>query len=152
MTDARLGGIAREALVTSTGQAKLAGIVREALLAGVGLAGRIGAQSSAQGSVTTTFTGVVFLGRITTTARAKVSASLTLNLAGRIKTTSTGQSFFLQGVTVAGRIKTMATARMLRVGQVAVAGKVTSQAKARGLVNLQTSALRLQYGVTINTG
>jgi hypothetical protein len=151
-TAGQLAGIAREALVADTGQAKLAGLVREALIAGVGLAGRVGARSSAQGSVTTTFAGVVFAGTIATQARAKLVGQFALNVDGRIAARSSATSYFLTHITLGGSIKTAAKARMLRVGQTAVAGRMTAQSKARGLVNVQLAIVRRQYGVTINTG
>jgi hypothetical protein len=151
-TAGQLAGIAREALVANTGQANLAGIVREALLAGVGLAGRIGAQSSAQGSVTTTFMGVVFGGRIATTARARASAILSLNLAGRISAKSRGSCFVLNSVTIGGRITTKASAVLLRVGQLPIQGRIKAQSAGRGLVNLNAVGLQRQWATVINTG
>jgi hypothetical protein len=151
-TAGQLAGIAREALVADTGAAKLAGLVREALIAGVGLAGRISAKSSAQGSVTTVFTGVTLSGTIAAMARMRAAAVFPLSLAGRITTTARPIAFIPQHITVAGRVKTMASARMLRLGQLAIAGSIGMQSKARGAVNLSLGIVRLQYGVTINTG
>jgi hypothetical protein len=54
MTDARLGGLRREALVADAGQVNLSGIVREALVAGIGLTTTIETQSAA--SITSTAT------------------------------------------------------------------------------------------------
>jgi hypothetical protein len=151
-TAGQLAGIAREALVASTGAANLAGLVREALLAGIGLAGRIGARSSAQGSVATVFTGVTLAGTTAAMARMRAAAVFPLNLAGRITTTARPIAFIPQHITIAARITTKASARMLRLGQLAITGSIKAQSEARGAVNLQTAIVRLQYGVTINTG
>lgn len=54
MTDARLGGVAREALISSDGVVRLGGVAREALVSGLGLDSRIRAKSSLQAALSVT--------------------------------------------------------------------------------------------------
>jgi hypothetical protein len=175
MTDGRLGNIAREALVTDTGQAKLAGIAREALIAGVGLAGRLGTQARAQGAVTTitaglilagrigarssargtlsiVSTGVVLGGRIAASSKARLGpATLTEGLRGTITTRSAATAWLPADVSLAGQIKTQSSGRVLQRGTVLVSARSTVQSKARGSVFV-SAAIRGQWGVTVNSG
>jgi hypothetical protein len=53
MTDVRIGGLGREALVSEVGEVRLGGLAREALHSGLGLYGRLESRSygSAEASI-----------------------------------------------------------------------------------------------------
>jgi hypothetical protein len=55
-------------------------------------------------------------------------------------------------MSIAGRIATMASAQLVPIGQLPLAGSITAQSAASGLVYLQLTGLKRQWGVTINTG
>jgi len=113
MTDARLGGLGREALVSSTGELRVGGVAREALVSGIGLAARAGARSNGRGTPSVLFSGITLRGSLKAQSSTRL-ARPTLR------------------VDAAGRAVARAKLRLsLPAGPVVLAGKVTAKSSAR---------------------
>lgn len=92
MTDARLGGLGREALVSSTGELRAGGLVREALVSGIALSGSITARAFGSAAATAAFTGLALGGA--GFARSGAQAVLTFTVTGTIRASSSAKAEF----------------------------------------------------------
>jgi hypothetical protein len=82
VTDIRVGGVARESLVSSTGELRVAGSAREALVSGVGLFARGSAvRSSARGVI---MPSAIVYGRARGRSTARGGMALAALLEGRV--------------------------------------------------------------------
>jgi hypothetical protein len=110
MTDARLGGLGREALVSNVGEARLGGLAREALISGTGLAGRSQARSAGRAAPTVLTSGIA----LSATAGAR----------------SSGRAFVLPIVTLGGRVSAGSQARLAQLPDyLPLAGRIGAQAR-----------------------
>jgi len=114
--------------------------------------GRIGSQSSARGSVTTSSAALALLGNIAARSKALAAPSLILRIGGRIAARSAATVWLPHRVNVAASIATMSSATLLQRNAVLVAARVTTRSRASGQVYLTVGGGRAQYGVTINSG
>src|SRR5262252_96028 len=106
MTDARLGGLGREALVSDTGQGRLVGLAREALVSGIGLAGTTGGRSGSRAALSVIFAGVVRSASAQARSYTKVARpTLLINLAGRSAAGSSVKVQRTTTVSLSGRVQ-----------------------------------------------
>lgn len=150
MTDARLGGLGREALVSSVGEARLGGLAREALVNGVGLSGRLAARSYAQGASTVTYASTpVLRGTAGALSSTRGSLTLTVALAGRLNAqTRLGLLQLPTALDLGGRIDARSSAVLVERTTRVLQAKVSAASRARGLLGQR--ALGPQTAVTLN--
>lgn len=82
-TDARIGGVAREGLISSDGIVNLGGVVRETLMSGLGVDGWVAAKSSARAYLDITQ-------NLTARAKAKSSIDALLTITGGVTGVAAG--------------------------------------------------------------
>jgi hypothetical protein len=151
MTDARLGGLGREALVADSGQVRLGGLVREALVAGIGLSGTITSKAKGRSSATVVFAGVILSASAKAQSRSKAGPlSLHINIAGRIKARSSIRAGVQSTLVLNGRATTRSSARLLEVHAMlaVMSGRATATSGA-GTFAIVASTRTRQYAVSI---
>lgn len=153
MTDARLGGLGREALVSSTGQLRAGGVVREALVSGTGLAGRASGRSKARGVASVLFAGVTLSGSTKAQSSTRVARpSLSINVAGRIAARSKARvSMPVLPAVLAGRIAARSQARIIPSNSAIaiMGGRITAIGSASATVSAAPPSLTRQYAVSM---
>jgi hypothetical protein len=151
MTDARLGGLGREALVADAGQVRLGGVVREALVAGIGLAATATARSNGRSNASVVFGGVILSASCKSQSRTRAGPlSLHINIAGRVKARSSIRASLPSTLLFAGRATSRSAAHLLEFGAtiVVLGGKAKAQSGA-GTFAIIASTRTRQYAVSI---
>jgi hypothetical protein len=172
MTDARLGGIAREALVADSGLLRAGGIVREALVAGIGLSATVTGESSVAAVVFALQTnlsaqiGAASAGRPSFNvhinlggqgrAESSISAgplSLHFNLTAQSKASSSARSVLSLHVSLGAQAAARSSARAVATLTTGVpsASVVTAASQAAGALLLRLT-LRVQVRGTSSAG
>jgi hypothetical protein len=150
VTDARLGGLGREALVADAGQLRVGGVVREALVAGTGLAAIIGADSAAASSASVLFGGVLLAAAIKAMVNGAARVTLRMSLAGQIGARSSAGVHFPIAVALTVRVTAQAQVQFARVAVVVMSARMTATSGSAVLAIVAT--VRADEGaVTVNT-
>jgi hypothetical protein len=150
MTDARLGGLAREALVADSGQVTLGGIVREALVAGVGLTATVAARSSGRSNASVLFAGVIL--HATGNARSHMRSApmrFHIDVGGRVRSRSSIRAGWRTSVVLAGRVSAKSGGHLVRVGPVVLGGKAAAQSGGNASAITAPTVRTRQYAVSI---
>jgi hypothetical protein len=151
MTDARLGGLGREALVDDAGQLRAAGLVREALVAGIGLGTIIGTRSAAACVATVLSSTFALAATIkTTNSSAAARVALHLNMGAQIDALSAARGHFPTSLVFAARITAQSEAQLARVAVVVMAVRITAISASRVLAIVASVRAR-EGAVTVNT-
>jgi len=154
MTDARIGGVARESLVTGSGTTRLGGLAREALISGTGLGGRVTGQAKAAiigsiiaGADTIIVDGVIRMQGSTRLARA----NLTIPVATRAAMRSSARLAQIPlRFNVAGRMTTRSAGRIVELNVLAMTTRVSGRATGRVSATVARPGPDRQNQVTIN--
>jgi hypothetical protein len=150
MTDARLGGLGREALVAEAGDLRLGGVVREALVAGTGLRASAGGRSQGRVAASVLFSGIVLSASAKAQSRTRAAASISIGFAGRIGAQSKARSQMPQPVTnLAGRLGGRSQGRMIRYDATVVTGRAMATSRMRGAPTVGPPPILRQYAVSI---
>jgi hypothetical protein len=150
LTDARLGGLGREALVADAGQLRVGGLAREALVAGTGLSATIAARSLASTAAAVLFAGTLTASIKTTNSSAVGRIVFYINLRGQIAALSAARAHFPTSLVFAARITAQSQARLGRVAIVVMGVRITAISGSAVLAIVAT--VRAHEGaVTVNT-
>lgn len=149
MTDARLGGLGREALVAESGELRSGGIVREALIAGIGLSGRVASRASGRAAATVVFAGVILHGTATARSRTRGAVSIRVNLAVRAKSISEARANLPSTILLAGRVGTRSRASLARVDARVITGRATARSLGAAALHVYVPGSSRQYAVTV---
>lgn len=149
MTDARLGGLGREALVSSVGEARLGGLAREALISGTGLVGRASARSSGQAAATVLSAGITLSGTAWARSTGRGFVLPIVTLGGRITAGSqAGVAQLPDFLPLAGRIGARSRGELTPRGVRVLQARSFAASRARGSLSLRLRGP--QNAVTLN--
>jgi hypothetical protein len=151
MTDARLGGLGREALIAEAGQLRAGGLVREALVAGVGLSATVTSHAAASGTPTALFAGVILSASIKTTNSSSAAGpfSLHIDIGGRVGATSSLRAGVSSTLVLGGRITAQSKAELVPLGLQGLQCMINATSDAEMFAIVATTRTR-QNSVTIN--
>ena len=149
MTDARLGGLGREALVSDVGVARLGGLVREALVSGIGSTAKAGGRSGARGNLTVIFAGVILSASAHARSKTRVAVNLTVGLAGHIEAGSSARGQRTSMVSLAGRIGARSRGSIMRSNPATLTAWGHSKSRMRGALTVGPPPVLRQYAVTV---
>jgi hypothetical protein len=149
-TAAQLGGVAREALISSTGSAQLGGLVREALISGMGLAGTASAKSGARSpALTLTATGAVLSGTAKAKSIGRASIAVSVQLSGKLAAQSAARIGQLPTfVALAGHARGKSSGQLADLSLRILQGRALTMSRSRAAMTLSFAGS--QNAVTIN--
>lgn len=149
MTDARLGGLGREALVSDVGQVRLGGIAREALVSGIGVTARAGGKSGSRASLSVLFAGVILGGAAHARSHTRTSVSLSVSLAGHTSAGSSAKGERTSTMILAGRIQARSRGSIVRSNPATATAWATTTSRMRGAMTVGPPPVLRQYAVTV---
>lgn len=150
MTDARIGGLGREALVSDTATIRVGAVYREALVSGTGLTGRVGGRSGSRANLSVVFAGVVLSASATTRSYTRAAPSLKIDLRGRAKATSSAKGQRSSTVALAGRARAASRGSMMRSNPATSTAWAKAASGARATLSVGVPVAGKQYAVTVS--
>lgn len=150
MTDARLGGLGREALVSDTGQARLGGIAREALVSGTGLIVKSGSRSAARGTLSVVFAGVILAATATARSFTRTTGRLSINLGARITASSRVRAQLPSNLLLAGRATARSRGSIMRSNPATSTAWASAKSRMAAVLDVGVPVITKQYAVSIS--
>jgi hypothetical protein len=149
VTDARIGGLGREALVSDSGSIRLGGVYREALVSGTGLTGRAAGRSGSKALLSVVFAGVILSASAHARSYTRAAPRLQVALRARARATSSARGQRTSTVTLSGRASGRSRGSMMRSNPATLTawGKTASGMRATLTVGVPVAGK--QYAVTV---
>lgn len=149
MTDARIGGLGREALVSDVATIRVGAVYREALVSGTGLAGRAGGRSGSRAQLSVVFAGVVLSASATARSYTRAAPALHIDLRGRAKAGSSAKGQRSSTVVLAGRIGGRSRGSMMRSNPATSTAWGKAASSMRASLSVYVPVAGKQYAVTV---
>jgi hypothetical protein len=149
LTDARLGGLGRESLVSDAGEARLGGLAREALVSGTGLAGRAGGRSGSRATLSVLFAGVVLAASGHARSFTRAGVSLKVNLGAHAAAGSSAKGQRTTTVALAGRAGGRSRGSIMRSNPATATAWGHAKSRMQAALTVGPPPVVRQYAVTV---
>jgi hypothetical protein len=137
MTDARLGGLGREALVDDAGQLRAGSVVREALVAGIGLSVTVTAQSKIAPASTLHLNLAAQVGA---SSSSRPAFSVHINLGAAIRASSSGANALSRHFSLATQIAARSSSAAALSLHISLAAQAAARSAASAAVTVTAGA------------